>query len=253
MSWHFSQALVEEYSGEKYSDGEHCVLSKLSLSASKGLCKDKTKDISSHSQFGTIYEPSKDSHGEVMLTLFRADSHAKTYQSQEKGLVSKAKEVAFGLKCFDWFAKYDQGSSLWKIPQLSLVEGLDVFSETWPRSGTMRNGMCSELTTSAPRTRGTEFGFLPTPTASMGKHLQFSQKQIQKVKKRHQESGLTFSMSITEIITLNFGMKINPTFVEEIMGFPKMWTDLKPLETHKFHKWLRTHSRCYQKELEVKK
>ena len=34
----------------------------------------------------------------------------------------------------------------WK-PQRSLLEGLDEFSETWPRWGMMRNGACWDATT----------------------------------------------------------------------------------------------------------
>jgi hypothetical protein len=32
--------------------------------------------------------------------------------------------------------------------------------------------------------------------------------------------------------------KLNPTWVEWLMGFPPGWTDLKPLATDKFRKWL---------------
>jgi hypothetical protein len=36
--------------------------------------------------------------------------------------------------------------------------------------------------------------------------------------------------------------KLNPTWVEWLMGWPLGWTDLKPLETAKFHSWQRKHS-----------
>ena len=40
------------------------------------------------------------------------------------------------------FATYDHDSSSWRTSALSLFGGLHEFSETWPRSGTMRNGKC---------------------------------------------------------------------------------------------------------------
>lgn len=35
--------------------------------------------------------------------------------------------------------------------------------------------------------------------------------------------------------------RLNPTWVEWLMGWPMGWTDLKPLETAKFQQWLRWH------------
>lgn len=37
-------------------------------------------------------------------------------------------------------------------------------------------------------------------------------------------------------------MRLNPEWVEWLMGFPIGHTGLKPLETHRFHEWLRQHS-----------
>lgn len=37
------------------------------------------------------------------------------------------------------------------------------------------------------------------------------------------------------------GGKLNPTWVEWLMGFPLGWTDLKPLEMDKFQQWLEKH------------
>jgi hypothetical protein len=40
------------------------------------------------------------------------------------------------------------------------------------------------------------------------------------------------------------GGKLNPSWVEWLMGWPLGWTDLKPLETDKFQKWLDEHGSC---------
>ena len=40
------------------------------------------------------------------------------------------------------------------------------------------------------------------------------------------------------------GGTLNPTWVEWLMGWPLGWTDLKPLEMDKYHKWLELHGVC---------
>jgi len=40
------------------------------------------------------------------------------------------------------------------------------------------------------------------------------------------------------------GGKLNPTWVEWLMGWPLGWTDLKPLVTDKFQKWLDEHGKA---------
>ena len=39
--------------------------------------------------------------------------------------------------------------------------------------------------------------------------------------------------------------QMNPEFREWLMGWPIGWTDLKQLETDKFHEWRRLHSSNY--------
>ena len=39
------------------------------------------------------------------------------------------------------------------------------------------------------------------------------------------------------------GGTLNPMWVEWLMGWPLGWTDLKPLETDKFQKWLEQHGK----------
>jgi hypothetical protein len=60
-------------------------------------------------------------------------------------------------------AKYDPDSCSWKTAQCSLFGGLEPFSETWPRWGMMRGGVCWELAMPAHLTKGSESGLRPTP------------------------------------------------------------------------------------------
>lgn len=71
----------------------------------------------------------------------------------------------------DSLASYDPLTSSWRTSQLSLVADLEMFSETWPRSGTMRGGIAYPLPPLAPLTGATGSGLLPTPEASNTKAL----------------------------------------------------------------------------------
>lgn len=42
------------------------------------------------------------------------------------------------------------------------------------------------------------------------------------------------------------GGKLNPTWVEWLMGWPLGWTDLKPLAMDKFRQWLEQHGSCLE-------
>ena len=61
-------------------------------------------------------------------------------------------------------------TSSWRTSQLCLLEDLSVFLETWPRSGTMRNGTAFQLPPLVPLTDATGSGSWPTPTARDTRH-----------------------------------------------------------------------------------
>ena len=90
---------------------------------------------------------------------------ARTYPPPVGELESTANDPDCGAKWPGSLARYDRDSRLWRTPQLSLLGGLAVFSGTWPRWGTMRNGECWERRMWERRTKGTGYGFWPTPVA----------------------------------------------------------------------------------------
>lgn len=75
-------------------------------------------------------------------------------------------EAGSGRRCGESFAVYDPDTRSWKTYQLSVLGGLDAYSETWPRSGTMRNGTVSRRRPSVPLTSVTGSSFWPTPMGS---------------------------------------------------------------------------------------
>ena len=106
------------------------------------------------------------------LTLLPEGSHAKMSQSQGRRPESrKAPAVDSGLSSTESFANYDPDTSSWRTSQACLLTGWEEFSQTWPKSGMMRNGKCYRRQMSAHPTyvnassspHMTEF---PTPAAA---------------------------------------------------------------------------------------
>jgi len=65
------------------------------------------------------------------------------------------------------FAYYDQDSSSWRTFQLSLEHpNGEQFLGTWPKQGTMRNGLLYEHQTWELPTKGNESSLLPTPVSN---------------------------------------------------------------------------------------
>ena len=109
---------------------------------------------------------------------FAEDFPAKTSHTQGGGQAWKARDQDYGAKSPAWLASYDRNTSSWKMSQHSLVEGLDEFSETWPRSGMMQNGIAYQLPPLALRTDGIESGSWPTPRASSAMSANFTQNTL---------------------------------------------------------------------------
>gem|GEM_PF-708038 len=78
---------------------------------------------------------------------------------------------SFGHSC-EPFAWYDPESRSWRTWQRCLVEGWEIFSGTWPRSGMTRSGIAYRRPPLVPLTDATASGsLLPTPEASNTKAI----------------------------------------------------------------------------------
>jgi hypothetical protein len=99
-----------------------------------------------------------------------------------------------------------------------------MYSETWPRSGTMRNGTAYQLATLAPVTDGIGSGLWPTPTANQS--LSCTMRAAwNEAKRLHPQGRWTLATKIAEQVGPSDG-SLNPKWVEWLMGFPLLWTDL---------------------------
>ena len=155
-------------------------------------------------------------------------------------------------------SKTDKSQSYyWRMSQLSLIEGWEQYLERFPSSGMMRNGLCYRLgrISALPIEEGDGFS-LPTPTKSdvdknssggLNRLILTGEKYSKGHKKRKnlptptahmtKESGSPneyrkgkrslVSCFMTQEEREVFGRKarLNPHFVQWMMGFPAGWLD----------------------------
>jgi hypothetical protein len=252
MSWLFSQALVAEYLGENFSDGEPSAPSNGNLTQLAYLSQDKMTKFSRLSRFGMTFKPLMESLGEELLMLFREDFHAKTLALPEEATDLTENDQACGITWRAWLAKYDLATSSWKTPQCSLLGEEPESLETLPRWGMTVDGLLWEQPTLEPITKETESGFWPTPivcgnynrpgaSATSGMGLATAVKLWPTPNAGSprwggtmQEWGGSKNWVRKEMPELAGG-PLNPTWVEWLMGWPLGWTALKPLEMDKSH------------------
>lgn len=199
------------------------------------------------------------------LTPLLAGFHAKTSLLP---VMAQGWRVS-GPGCFTrWresFASYDRNSGSWKTSQRSLLGGLMPFSERWPRSGMMRAGECSVHERWAHPTSANGGFVLPgdrgggpppprscsamqaeiTPQRAQDKHPNLEvvvarqtwptpcsrdwkdrgeNTDYHKVAAKGKLTGWVMVQPDTEV------GRLNPEWVEMLMGFPPGWTDA-PLGT----------------------
>jgi hypothetical protein len=268
MSWLFSQALVEEYSAANCSDGKQSAQWSVMPTPQGFWRNDKMMDASRLSQFGQTLQLLTEQDGEAVLTLFQAAFPAKTYQSQEQAQESQGSEADCGAKWHASFAKFSPDLSTWRIAQLSLLGGLELYSETWPRWGLMRDGECWEQQTVVHRISEKESGLWPTPTTQSNVQIQGQGAAASHPKRATTLAGAVKNWptptahmaketnapseskrnqpSLTSMVADTPDGRLNPQWVEWLMGWPIGWTGLKPLEMGRFQEWQQQHSESYQ-------
>jgi hypothetical protein len=271
MSWLFSQALVEEYLGDTCSAGEQSVQLSGNPTQLAYCAPDKMTEFSRLSRYGMTYKPLTESSGEELLMSYLAAFPAKTSQQQEKAQGLTESEAGCGSTWRGWLAKFDPATSSWRTAQCSFIEDLPESLETFPRSGMTRDGLLWELPMSERRTNATGSGLWPTPTTqdnvqirgvgaaanspnrgtTLGGAVRMwptpnadDHKAGMSNAPARQQSSLPRSVGVSLGVTQKECGGLNPTWVEWLMGWPLGWTDLKPLETDKFQKWLDAHGSC---------
>jgi hypothetical protein len=155
--------------------------------------------------------------------LSAEDSHVRMSVLLAVERVSTAHAAGCGENMPDWLASYDRASSSWKTSQLCLDGDLAEFSETWPRSGMMLNGIAYRLPTLVPDNFGTEFGLWPTPNATTFKGGRQSPRRGVNNPERN---------NWQDWCSLVLGQRYPvPETAEQVMGFPEGFTETSSSET----------------------
>lgn len=183
MSWMISRAMMEAcasspflpelvaaYSADTCSDGELSAPLSVMPTRRRFYVKDKMMGYSHRSLCGLTCRRLTATHGRALLMSFLADFHARISAQPEREPASQVAAPASGRNLPGLLARFDRDTSLWRTPQSSLLAGSTLFSGTWPRSGSMRNGACYRRPMLAPRTGGTGCGLWPTQLATDGSH-----------------------------------------------------------------------------------
>ena len=258
MSWHFLAGQEAASWEDSCLAGAPSVLSRLIPIAEVSCSPANETGCSTPSPSGTTCAPSTESLGAGTSMSSAAASPARTSAQPGKAQASQASAAGSGWRWPGSFVKWDRASSLWKTRQCSLVAGLDAFSETWPRWGTMRDGECSELAMSEPRT--SEPGCLSLPTLRKSDGERGGRGDlIQAIRgnpNSHYKSLPTLTVNDSKNnggpsqhriqhpnLNAVLGGALNPMWCEWFMGFPIGWTELQHLETLKFQAWLASHGK----------
>jgi hypothetical protein len=174
--------------------------------------------------------------GEELLTSWLAAFPVRTLVWQEREPESKASEAECGKRWYGLFARFDHQKLKWRTPQCSLLEDWTLFSETWPRWGSMRNGECFlrnpvDFLTDESGSGSREL--VPTPTAC--DHKGSGRPRLERGPNNN----------LRDFCKINFKLQYPPVKpVEWLMWWPIGHTDLKPLETAKYREWQQQHSIC---------
>jgi len=265
MSFIFSRALVEASLQVNCSAVDAYAPLNLIPTPRPSLSLGKTTVPFLRSRFGMTFEPLTEDLGAELLMSWLADFPAKTSVQPAPETALTESEADSGQKWQGSFAKFDRAESKWRTPQCSLLGDSDEFSETWPRWGSMRNGVSYLRPIPALPICASESGLWPTPTrdsatersskyAQGGTPLTLAVKLWPTPTRRDYRSDKCTpevkaerdAHSRGKTLPWVVGGLLNPEWVEWLMGWPIGHTALKPLETAKYQEWLQQHGRFFR-------
>lgn len=269
MSWLFSRALVAEYCLAKSSVTESFAPLKTTPTA-RGFCSHgKMTGLSRLSRYGMTFAPLTDALGVGLLIWYREGFPARTSAQQEPEPELTASDPASGGKWHELSVKFDRATSSWKTHRCLWEEDLPECLVTLPRMGLILNGLVYQPRSVGRRTSATESGFWPTPTVSGNNNrkgispkasdgLATAVLKAEKFPTPTATSAKGWSEGHNRANTndrLDYLIereayqsgetgRLNPTWVEWLMGWPPGWTEFAPLATDKYRAWQQQHSPC---------
>ena len=249
MNWHYLRGEEADSWRVGSSDGVPSALARLIPTGEKSSSLDKWTDLSAGFQSGRMSEPSMGNHGRALSMSSRGGSLVKILVRQDAERDSEEIGRGYGLRCSESFVRWTLSSSSRRtLPSLIVGDSIEYYP-IFPKSGTMRGGVCWAHIISEPLKKEIGSGFWPTPTASEAglirredlerMPLTRTSRLYRKGAKMHTQQTLNRSVKLWEVSPSSG--KLNPDWVEWLMGWPIGWTALAPLATDRFQQWRRRH------------
>lgn len=212
-------------------------------------------DTSSRFRFTMTSAVSMARSGAVQLMLWPEGFPAKTSAAQAKAQgLSKARSRACGSRCLEWSASASQLTSSLRTRRCSVHGDSTLSSKDLPASGLMRRGTLYPQPTSVRHISESGCGYLlPTPTVQDASNnggpsqLRRNSLPLNVVAKfptptaRNCVSNCPSELQRNEpslsVQVAGVGGKLNPRWVEWLMGWPIGWVSLDALATDRFQLW----------------
>lgn len=189
------------------------------------FCRGWQKDCCPLRPSGTTFERFLPSTLKVRSISSAAAFRVRTSASQEMVAVWKESRVDFSSRSLGLPMHFDLPTYSWRTSQLLLFGGWSVFSESFPQEGMIADGRCYPLARLVPITEETVGGVWPTPTKRDWKDG--SKKSCQNVPSNRLLGREVHQHPMTEYC--QDGGKLNPRWVEWLMGYHGGFTELSAL------------------------
>lgn len=242
MSYTYLLAEGGVSSAESFWDIPASVLLNMTNTQDQSCLPDRKMDACQDSQSGMISKPLMGNLGQEELMLSVVDFPVKTFPVQERVQESQESNQGYGNIWRELLMKYDQDMSLLKTHLCLWEEVLQVSSVILPAWGMMQDGVFLERMILVDSISGKGAGYWPTPLKNEGpgsQHMKLTDAvAIQEGYKPryYQLTGMEGREAFTG--------KVNPNWVEWLMGWPVGWTDdLHELGMDKFLLWQQQHGR----------
>lgn len=231
MSWHYLPELAGVSSEDISLAGGPSAPWKLSRIAERCSSDDNGTACCPCSRSGMMSRRSTVDPGVERWMSSLEDSPVRTSQPPARAPESKEGDPDSGVRWQELSVKFDRNSHSWKTHRCLFGEVLPWSSVILPRWGMMRDGVLFQHPTRERPIDGIGSGLWPTPTSSMVSMADMEQARTagsDPRRPKYSEAGIG---------------QLNPAWTEWLMGWPEEWTDLKPLATDKFRRWLDSHGR----------
>ena len=187
------------------------------------------------------FSPVQLSSTEDLRMWLQLDSHANHSVLPESSLQQATIETC-GPQQGTLFASLDPITSSWKTCQASfLVDTQEPLLVTWPRWGMWVNGDAYQLLPLAQSINGADGGLWPTPLARDARTLLGAARSEGSAGTDPLAAVVAKKEFLDKGNPVPQATRLNPEWVEWLMGWPSGWTDLRPLEMDKFQQWLELH------------